>query len=125
VGSIKNADVGRLNETANRDLPQLQKGVKPGQDTFNKGLGQIGFNPFFQGPEPMTLAGSANAGQPSITPCFQCDARSDRCHRRLKTLKIPFGTKPDDTTTVRTAIKLKQKRPIVSIKNSFGKTMTP
>ena len=99
--------------------------IKPGHNTFNPGLCQIGFDPFFQSPEPMPLAIAANAGQPSITGRFQCDARSDSFYLRLQAFKIPFGSKPDNTTTIRTAIKLKQKRLDVAIKNSFGKTMAP
>jgi len=125
VGWIKNAQVGRLNRSADRDLPQLQKVIKPEHDTLMPGVRQIGFDPFFQGPEPMTLAGALNASYPSICGCFAGDARSDRLNRSLKALKIPFGSQPDYTTTIRTAIKLKQQWPIVSIKNSFGKTMTP
>jgi len=59
---MKNAETGGLNETADRDLSQLQKIFKPGNDTANPGLCQIGFDPFSQRPEPMTLASSANAG---------------------------------------------------------------
>lgn len=62
-------------------------------------------------------------------PCeeIKCpeDARSDNLNRRLKTLKVSLWSQPNDTTTIRAAIKLKQKRPVVSIKNGFGKTMPP
>lgn len=73
----------------------------------------------------MTLASSADIGKPLILGRFQCDARSDRFHRSLEALKIPFGPEPDDTPTIRTPIKLEQQRFVVSIKNSFGKTMAP
>jgi len=62
VGWIKNAGVGRLNGAAHRDLIQLQKIIKTGNDTFAPGVGQVSCDPFFQGAEPMALAGAVNAG---------------------------------------------------------------
>ena len=73
----------------------------------------------------MALPSSANAGKPSVAFRFQCDARSDRFNRCLKTLKIPFRPESDDTPTIRTPIKLEQQRLYVPVKNSFGKTMAP
>jgi hypothetical protein len=103
----------------------LQKVIKAGYDTLTPHVGQINFDLFAQRSEPVTLPAAANARQPSILPRFAGDARSDRLNRSLKALKIPFGSQPDDTTTIRTAIKLKQQRPDEPIKNSFSKTMTP
>ena len=122
---MKNAETGGLNETADRGLAQLQKMIKAGHDTASPGFCQISFDPFVQRPEPMTLASSADNGKPSILGRFQCDARSDRFNRGLEALKIPFGPEPDDTPTIRTPIKLEQQRLVISIKNSFGKTMAP
>jgi len=64
---MKNAKTGRLNRTAYRKLIALYKIIKAGYDILAPGVCQIGFDPFLQGSEPMTLAGTANAGQPSIT----------------------------------------------------------
>jgi len=106
-------------------LTQLQKVIKAGYDTLTPHVGQINFDPFAQRSEPVTLPAALNTGYPSICGCFAGDARSDRFNRSLEALKIPFGSQPDDTTTIRTAIKLKQQRPYEPIKNSFSKTMTP
>jgi len=122
---MQNANTGGLNATADRDLPQLQKVFKSSHDTANPGPCQIGHNPFFQRPEPMSLAGSADVGQPPVLGRFQCDARSDRFNRSLETFKVAFWPEPDDTPTIRAPIKLKQQGPLVSIKNGFGKTMSP
>jgi len=59
---VENAQTGGLNETADGDLSLLQKPIKAGDDTANPEPRQIGVEPFVQRPEPMTLAGSANAG---------------------------------------------------------------
>jgi len=58
---VENAQTVGLNATAHRDLAQLQKTIKAGHDTANPEPRQIGVEPFVQRPEPMTLAGSANA----------------------------------------------------------------
>jgi hypothetical protein len=67
---VENAETNRLNAAADRDLPQLQEAIKAENDTTIPGLCQIGRHPFFQSPEPMTLAGSADTGQPSILARF-------------------------------------------------------
>jgi hypothetical protein len=103
----------------------LQKIIKAGHDTLTPGVAQINFDPFAQKSEPVALPGALNASYPLICGCFADDARSDRLYRSLKALKIPFGSQPDHTTTIRTAIKLKQQRSYESIKNCLYKTMTP
>ena len=125
MGGIPDEDVCRLNGAADRNMTQLQKIIKAGYDTVTPGVGQINFDPSTQRSEPVALTGALNAGYPSICGCFAGDARADRLNRRLKALKIPFGSQPDDTTTIRAAIKLKQQRVLIAIKISFGKSMTP
>jgi hypothetical protein len=43
----------------------------------------------------------------------------------LKTFKKSFWAKPYHTTTIRTSIKLKRQRLVITIKNSSGKTVSP
>jgi hypothetical protein len=108
MGSISDENVCRLNAAADRNLTQLQKIIKTGHDTLTPGVGQIDFDPLAQISEPVTLPGALNAGYPSICGCFAGDAGSDCANRSLKTLKIPFGSEPHHTTTIRTAIKFQQ-----------------
>jgi hypothetical protein len=103
----------------------LQKIIKAGHDTFTPGVGQINFDPLAQKSEPVTLTGALNAGYPSICGGFAGDARSDCLNRSLETLKISFGSEPDYTTTIRTAVKLKQQRPYEPVKNCLCITMAP
>jgi len=122
---MKNAKTGGLNRTADRKLIAFNKIIKAGYDTLLPGVCQIGFDPYFQGSKPMTLATATNAGKPSILCGFADNACSDRLNRRLEALKIPLGSQPDDTTTLRAAVKFKQQRFVVTIKYGFRKTMTP
>ena len=122
---MKNAKSSGLNRTADRKLIAFNKIIKAGYHTLLKGVCQIGFDPFSQGSKPMTLATAANAGKPSILCGFATDAFPDGLYRRLEALKIPLGSQPDDTTTLRTAIKFKQQRFVVTIKYGLRKTMTP
>ena len=71
---MKNAMSGGLNPTADRKLISLQKIIKAGYHTLAPGICQIGFDPFFQGAEPMTLTAAANAAKPSILCGFAYDA---------------------------------------------------
>jgi hypothetical protein len=73
----------------------------------------------------MALATAANAGKPSILCGFAGDARSDRLNRCLEALKIPLWSQPDDTTTLRAPVELKQQRLFIAIKDGVCKTMTP
>ncbi|MBC8394094.1 MAG: hypothetical protein H8E17_16200 [Deltaproteobacteria bacterium] len=125
MGWIKNATASRLNGSTRWDLTQLQKIIKAGDDTLTPRVAQINFDPFAQRSEPVTLTGALNAGYPSICGCFAGDARSDRLNRGLEALKIPIGSQPDYTTTIRTTIQLKQQRPYEPIKNCLYKTVTP
>jgi hypothetical protein len=59
---VQNAHSGGLNATADGDLSQLQKTIKAVHGIAKPDSCQIGVDPFVQRPEPMTLAGSANAG---------------------------------------------------------------
>ena len=86
---------------------------------------QISVDSLTQGSEPVTLATAANTRQPSIGRWFAGYARPDRLNRSLKALKVSLGPQTDDTTTIRTAIKFKQQRLFITIKNSIGKTMSP
>ncbi|MGB5618381.1 MAG: hypothetical protein WBM78_16165 [Desulfobacterales bacterium] len=103
----------------------MQKIIKAGHDTVTPGVGQINFDPLAQKPVPVTLPGALNAGDPSICGCFADDAGSDRLNRSLKTLKIPFGSQSDHTTTIRTAITFQKQWPYEPIKNCLCKTMSP
>ena len=120
---MKNAKSSGLNRTADRKLIAFNKIIKAGYHTLLKGVCQIGFDPFSQGFKPMTLATAANAGKPSIFRGFAGDTCSDRLNRRLETLKIPLGSQPDDTTTLRTAVKFKQQRFVVTIKYGYNKPL--
>ena len=67
-------------------------------------VGQINFDPLAQVSEPVTLPAAINTGYPSISAFFADDARSYRLNGSLKALKISFGSQPDYTTTIRTAV---------------------
>jgi len=125
AGQCPDENVCRLNAAADRNLTQLQKVIKTGHDTVTPGVSQINFDPFAQISEPVALPGALNAGYPSICGCFAGDARSDCPNRSLKTFKISFGSQSDDTTAIRTAIKLEQQRPYEPIKKCRCITMTP
>jgi hypothetical protein len=71
---MKNAMSGGLNRTADRKLIALQEIIKAGYHTLFPGIGQIGFDPFFQRSEPMTLTAAAHAAKPSIRCGFAYDA---------------------------------------------------
>ena len=73
----------------------------------------------------MTLTGAIHTGYPSICGCFADDTRSYRLNGGLKALKISFGSEPDYTTTIRTAVKLKQQRAYEPIKNCRCITVAP
>jgi hypothetical protein len=125
VGCIPDEDVCRLNSAADRNLTQLQKMIKTGDDTFTPSVGQINFDPLAQISEPVTLPSAFNTGYPLICGGFAHDAGSDRLNGSLKTFEVPFRSEPDHTTTIRTAIKLEQQRAYEPIKNGWCKTMTP
>jgi hypothetical protein len=122
---MKNTKTGGLNRTADRKLIAFNKIIKTGYHTLLKGVCKIGFDSFLQCSKPMTLATAANADKPSILSGFATDAFPDRLYRCLEAFKIPLGSQPDDTTTLRAAIKFKQQRLVVTIKDGFRKTMTP
>jgi hypothetical protein len=71
---MKNAKTGGLNRTAGRDLIVFNKIIKAGYHTLLPGVCQIGFDSFFQGSKPMTLATAGNTGKPSILCEFAGDA---------------------------------------------------
>ena len=125
MGCIPDEDVCRLNSAADRNLTQLQKMIKTGDDTFTPSVGQINFDPLAQISEPVTLPSAFNTGYPLICGGFAHDAGSDRLNRSLKAFKIPFGSEPNYTSTIRAAIKFEQQRAYEPIKNCRRKTMTP
>ena len=125
MGCISDEDVCRLNAAADWNLTQLQKAIKAGHDTVTPRVGQINFDLLAQISEPVTLPSALNASYPSIGGDFAHDAGSDRLNRSLKALEIPFRSQPDDATTIRTPVKLKQQWANEPIKNCRCKTMTP
>jgi hypothetical protein len=125
MGCIPDENISRLNAAADRNLTELQKIIKTGNNTMTPRVGQINFDPLAQISKPVTLPGALNTGYPPIGAFFAGDAGSDGLNRSLKAFKIPFGSQPDHTTTIRATIKLEQQRAYEPIKNCRGITMSP